>query len=87
MGRTRDGEGDREQAALSATRTLLQRGDTLDEVGTYLDHRPNHHPRHGQRWTRQTVGAVVCPCGSSCRSHVGGQLMDAGDLADEMEQS
>ncbi len=32
LGHTRDGEDDREQAVLSAVRTLLQRGDTLDEV-------------------------------------------------------
>lgn len=59
LGHTRDGEDDREQAVLSAIRTLLQRGDTLDEVATYLNYRPNHHPRHAQRWTRQTVRAVV----------------------------
>jgi DNA invertase Pin-like site-specific DNA recombinase len=63
LGHARDGEDDREQAVLSAIRTLLQRGDTLDEVATYLNHRPNHHPRHAQRWTRQTVGAVVARAG------------------------
>lgn len=86
LGYTRDGEDDRKQAVLSAIRTLLQRGDTLDEVATYLNHRPNHHPRHAAHWTRQTVGAVVAraglraaPCGLRCehgRTHGTGLAQD-----------
>lgn len=63
FGHTKDGEDEREQGVLSAIRMLLHRGAMLDEVATYLNHRPNHHPRRTLRWTRQTVGAVVARAG------------------------
>lgn len=63
FGYTRHGEDDREQGVLDAIRILLSRGATLEEVATYLNHRPNCHPRHAARWTRQTVGAVVARAG------------------------
>jgi hypothetical protein len=38
---------------------MLTNGDGFAEIARYLNSRPDHQPRRGVRWTRQTVAAVA----------------------------
>jgi hypothetical protein len=44
-------------------KTMLTNGDGFAEIARYLNSRPGHHPRHGERWTRQTVAGVASKAG------------------------
>ena len=52
---------DREQHVLSVITTMRRDGHALDAIARYLNTRPDHHPRHADRWTRQTVAKVSTP--------------------------
>lgn len=63
FGWSKGGPVEREQHVLSVIKTLLSQGRSLAVVATYLNSRPGHHPRHGERWTRQTVAGVASKAG------------------------
>jgi hypothetical protein len=59
FGWSKEGPVEREQAVLSVIKTLLTNGDGFARIARYLNSRPGHQPRRGERWTRQTVVAVA----------------------------
>jgi hypothetical protein len=48
---------------LSVIKTMLTNGDGFAKIARYLNSRPDHQPRRGQEWTRQTVAVVAGTAG------------------------
>jgi hypothetical protein len=65
FGWSKGGQVEREQHVLSVIKTRLPQGRNLAVIAAYLNSRPGHHPRHGERWTRQTFAGVA----SKARHH------------------
>jgi DNA invertase Pin-like site-specific DNA recombinase len=63
FGWSKGGPIEREQAVLSVIKTMLTNGAGFAEIARYLNSRPEHQPRHGERWTRQTVAGVASKAG------------------------
>jgi DNA invertase Pin-like site-specific DNA recombinase len=63
FGWSKGGPVEREQHVLSVIKTLLSQGRSLALIAAYLNSRPDHQPRHGERWTRQTVAGVASKAG------------------------
>jgi DNA invertase Pin-like site-specific DNA recombinase len=63
FGWSKEGPVEREQAVLSVIKTMLSQGRSLAVIAAYLNSRPDHQPRHCERWTRQTVAGVASKAG------------------------
>ena len=44
-------------------KTMLTNGDGFAEIARSLNSRPDHQPRKGREWTRQTVAVVASKAG------------------------